>query len=408
MKHYSHRMKFLLALVVLTTVGSTRAYHDYNVIESIQDIFGVHYIDDIVEKIDNQTYVFRDDIAQFIDERAIPELCEMTSDKIDLHNSYLLDKKCLEDLESVGPQCGEFKCKLAHYIKENGPKILYTLFHEDSSLKSLSEGADFLSTELSAFFKELDVCNCGKKFIKAVTNCAPYYYSNAFFDFNGNDQLSIAIWQMLLRNLDTDAIRKTADRLLDHLCKKTGSGLCINSIAKVAGRVGDFWENTFVYDIHNFRATLENEDEEAGKEIMKKCDTLWYVYMNVEYEDWQNMPGKLYNLGNFTNAFFCDEYCQEKRGIFYPCCMQQMLGDNKMWNNLHKSIESFYRVMDPIYYMYMREKVPSFWTPPEYYPDEQWENYIKKNGRMIKKLFLRFIDGAKYCKSGSIKCNNDF
>lgn len=401
-------MKFLLALVVLTTVGSTRAYHDYNVIESIQDIFGVHYIDDIVEKIDNQTYVFRDDIAQFIENRAIPELCEMTSDKIDPYNSYLLDKKCLEDLESVGSQCGEFKCKLAHYIKENGPKILYTLFHEDSSLKSLSEGADFLSTELSAIFEELDVCTCGKKLIKAVTNCAPYYYSNAFFDLNKNDEDYIIVTEVMLRNLDTDAIRKTADRLLDHLCEKTGSGLCINSIAKVAGRVGDFWENTFVYDIHNFWETMEGGDEEGGIEIMKKCDTFWYVFQNVESEYSGSVAETFYNLGRYSNAFFCDEYCQEKRGTFYPCCMQKMLNDKKMWDSLHKAIESYYRVWGALYFIWDRGYVPSFWTPPEYYPDEDWERYIKKNGKMIRKVFLRFIDGAKYCKSGRVECSDDF
>ena len=403
-------MKFLFALVVLTTIVTTHSYDANHVQRIIKGIFGVSYVDveDIVDKIDNQTYSFNDVITQFIDERVIPELCEMTSKKIDLYNSYLLDKHLLEELEHLGPQCREFKCNLAHYVKDNGARIFYTLFHEESTLGSLGEGAEYLSAEISALFEKLEMCTCGKKFIKAVINSSPYYFSNAFFDLNDNEAIRLSRVQIALRNLDTDALRRTASRLLDHLCAKTNSGMCINSIAKVAGRVGNFWENTFVYDIHNFWETMEGGDEEGGIEIMKKCDTFWYVFQNVESEYSGSVAETFYNLGRYTNAFFCDEYCQEKRGTFYPCCMQKMLNDKKMWDNLHKAIESYYRVWEALYFIWDRGYVPSFWTPPEYYPDEDWENYIKKNGKMIRKVFLRFIDGAKYCKSGRVECSDDF
>ena len=61
-------MKFLFTLVVLTTIVTTHSYEANHVQRIIKGIFGVSYIDvdDIVEKIDNQTYSFNDMITQFI------------------------------------------------------------------------------------------------------------------------------------------------------------------------------------------------------------------------------------------------------------------------------------------------------------------------------------------------------
>ena len=211
--------------------------------------------------------------------------------------------------------------------------------------------------------------------------------------------------------MDTDAFRRTVSRLLDHLCAKTNSGMCINSIAKVAERVGDFWENTFVYDIHDFSGIVEGGDEEGGIEIMKKCDTFWYVYQTETRRRTRREVDLAFDfreLGYYTNNFYCDEYCREKRGIFYPCCLQQMLGDKKMWDDLHQAMESLYRIHYTLMSIGYDSGIPSFWTPSEDYPDKDFEKYIRKNGRIIRRAFLRLVDAGKYCESGRVECRDDF
>jgi len=402
-------MKVFAVLVALCILGTACAYYDDNgnhVTENLRGLFGAGDWEDfrqVVRKVNN-TYVFTDEMNRILERLVIPELCEMTSDKINIHNSYLLDRQCLKEFENVGSKCRQFKCKLAHYAKDEFPRILYTLFDKDSGLGSLKEGAEFLEKELSALFKELDMCTCGKKFLKAATKCAPYYFTNALFESNSEDPMPIALTQLILRNIDAEAAGKFATLLLDHLCEKTSSGTCVNSIAKVAGRVGQLWENSFVYDIHDFISKARNgADEEVLNDIMKKCDTLFYIATNVDPDYADGYDEHFNELAKYTKAFFCDEYCQEKRGTFYPCCMKDLLRDKKMWNNLHEVIESAVRIATVTEEIWYDNIVPSFYVP-EYRPDQEYEEWIQEGGKRIRKAILRWIDAAKTCREGEVQC----
>jgi hypothetical protein len=395
---------------------STTDAYDYGnrMTRDLRRLFGVGHWEDIkdtVTKVDNETFVFNENVNEFLVERVIPELCNMTADKINLFNSYFLDRQCLEELNRVGPECRAFKCKLAHYVKDRLPRVIYNLFDRDSEFGTLTEAAEFLGKELSNLFKELDMCTCGKKFLKAASNCLPFYFTNALFEMNGEDPDLIVASEVLLRHVDMEATGKVATLLIDHLCEKTDSGMCINSIATVAGRVGELWENTFVYDLYDYWSLIWNgADEKFLIEVWEKCDTFFNILTNIAMIDHpveDGYEGQFKDFALYTNGFFCDEYCQQKRGIFYPCCMKDLLRDKKMWDNLQKVVESYVRIYEMINTIYGRGYVSSQYLPVENRPGPggpEFEKEIKKRGKRIRKAFLRWIDAAKTCKDGEVQC----
>merc|ERR1712176_460875 len=403
------RMKVLSALLFLCAVGTSCAQENRSrhVTEILRDIFGLPGvwdldISEIVTK-DDEGYVFNEAITNFIDDRIIPELCELTSNKINILNSYFLDPICLRELESVGPRCKEFKCKLAQYVKENGPRIVHTLFYKESPLGSLREAAKFLGKELSAVFKETEMCTCGKKFIKAASKCAPSYYGNAMFEDMGGESYGLVNFATAMRNIDFDAASKAATLLMDHLCEETSSGKCIDSIVEVAAKAGDFYETTFIYDTYNAYEAIQSGDEEAMIDIMKKCDNLLYFYVH-SFEKPTEKPFDKYAM--HAKNFYCDEYCKEGRGNFYPCCMRKMFGDKKMWDNVAKVIESIYKMgelLDELSWQRENGEIYSYYMSEE---DRQQYDWLMKwkVPKEQREGFLKFIGAANYCEGGKVEC----
>lgn len=129
-------------------------------------------INDVVESEVHEEgvkYRFDDSVIERVREDVIPELCYLTSDNITIYNSFLLDRNCLEEFESVSPQCVGFKCDLAHYFLEHGAQI-FTDFFNATDYK---EGMEIIHREFSTAFEKLDMCTCGREFFKALFKCAP-------------------------------------------------------------------------------------------------------------------------------------------------------------------------------------------------------------------------------------------
>ena len=143
-------------------------------------------------------------------------------------------------------------------------------------------------------------------------------------------------------------------------------------------------------------------DEGGLIEIYKKCDNLCYIRTHVEYQYTGSYLEELRDRERYTKAFFCDEYCRENRGNFYPCCMKELLQDKKIWSHIQKVGESYYKMIDPVDTIKDRWEVPSFYVPPEDYPDER---IARRTVRKYLKAWQRLLDSGHNCEEGEVECS---
>lgn len=379
----------------------------------VRQIFGVERwnINDVVESEVHEEgvkYRFDDSVIERVREDVIPELCYLTSDNITIYNSFLLDRNCLEEFESVSPQCVGFKCDLAHYFLEHGAQI-YTDFFNATDYK---EGMEIIHREFSTAFEKLDMCTCGREFFKALFKCAPFYNANALFAATDNYEDDIVAFGKIARNVDLKSAGRFFDRLLAGVCEETSSGICLNSIFNVLEEIVEMGVNT-VEDFDDY----DSGDRKYQKNQEKRCDAMFSSYRawekdgrdpsdfdGLSEEFWQvalNMTAKT------TNAFYCEKKCKKDRGALYPCCLRRMLEDEKMFDNVQRVIESVYKIIpamdsdfewDGFYdldYDFERE-----WSAQELEERASWT--VPAN---LRDAFMRTLHAAKYCEGKIIRCS---
>jgi len=348
-------------------------------------------------------YRFDDDVIERVREDVIPELCYLTSDNITFGNSFLLDKNCLEEFESVSPQCLGFKCDLAHYFLEHGAQI-FTDFFNATDYK---EGMEIIRREVSTAFEKLYVCTCGREFFKATFKCAPFYYANAL-SFAIPSNYNLANFGRIARSVDAKSAGRFFDRLLAGVCEETSSGICLNSILSSLEELVEMGVNT-VEDFDDY----DNGDRKHQKKQEKRCDAMFGPYRAWvkdgrdptdfslgEEQFWEVM---LNMTAKTTNALYCEKKCKKDRGVLYPCCLRRMLEDQKLFDNVEKVIESVYKLI-PIFDIQYNsfygidtmsinleeiEEIAS-WTVPA----------------NLRDAFMRTLHAAKYCEGKIVQCSN--
>lgn len=378
----------------------------------IRDMFGVDGWDlnDIIvdheEPVDGRHHYWDNDVRDPVNEYVIPEMCHLHSNNCTVYNSFILDCNSVEEFESVSEECRSFKCDDIHYFLEHGGDI-YAKFLRAGSIK---EAIELLHREMSAYFDDLNVCKCGKEFFQALFRAAPFYNGNWLaysYQYNEEDMVKM---QRVLRMLDFKALTKFTDRLMDGLCAETRSGRCLNSIFAGFEEIAEMVENT-IADYEDY----DDGDKKYKKKQEKRCDAFFgpmktWGDSDVELDDgidngedgWDNIFER---TSAFMNSLYCDKSCKKDRksGSLYPCCMQEMLQDKKLFKELEKFIVSVYRAVPAtsleyegfakLYHYFESDydlEAIMAWTIPE----------------KIKEEFFKTIHAAKYCPGRTMRCSN--
>jgi hypothetical protein len=384
-----------------------------NIIRNIFDL-EQHDNDDIVSEGKDTKYIFDEAIRKTLREDVIPELCYLTSDNITIYNSFLLDHTCLQHFEQVSPQCRDFKCQLAHYFLQHGARV----FGEFFQTETLKNAVLVVEREFSAGFRKLNMCTCGREFFKAAFKCAPYYYANALFALVDNDEDDITFYGKFTRNVDLKSTSKVFDRLMEGFCAETGSGLCLSTILNAIGKMGEMFETTIDdYDSYDEGTRKFRKSQE------KRCDALFGPLRAWEKDD-RRLPNSgqeeeymeiLFNkTAAVANSFYCDKSCKKTRNVFYPCCLKKIVEDRKMWENVEKAVESVFRVVPAMNYYFQYKNYSKFWNWKLYayfwheYTEEEFANFKTFSlPKVVRKAFLKTINGPKYCKGKLIRCNKN-
>ena len=376
----------------------------------------------VTEETDEEhtRYVFHRNITAKVQDKVIPELCYLTSQNITIYNSFLLDRTCLREFESVSAECRGFKCELAHWFLEHGARIFGKFFKTDT----IQEAVQLVEEEVSAMFTDVKMCTCGREFFKAAFRCAPYYYANVLFAAWDNDEDDIYQQQKFMRNVDLKSLSKVVDRLLEGLCVETRSerpdvtegedtGLCVSSILNSVAQLGGMLETT-IDDYDRY----DEGDRKFQKSQEKRCDALFGPLKTWE-QDNRELPDAGHEneymeilfskTAAVANSFYCDKSCKKTRGTFYPCCLMTILEDRKLWNNVEKVTESVFRVVPAMNYHFQYKGFYQLWGYFWYdYTEETFENWktwtLPDN---VRELFMRTINGPKYCPRKIIKCKED-
>jgi len=362
------------------------------------DRWDVKNVVDEEENEDGVYHVFDDEIVEAMQEDVIPELCYLTSDNITIYNSYLLDRHCLEEFESVSPSCRGFKCDVAHYFLEHGAGIMMRVL--DAS--SIKEGIEMIHREVSEVFEKLDMCTCGREFLKAAFKCAPFYSGNALFT-DDNEDLVIA-YGRVMRNVDVKSAAKVFDRLMTGLCAESSSGLCVDSIFNGLEELADMIMNT-VDDYEDY----DDGDRKYQKSQEKRCDAVfastraWNKDEGVDGEPYSEETWEeLLNVTSaVTGAFYCEKKCKKSRGVMYPCCLRRMLDDDKMFDNVVRVVESVFKILPAMNYNFewsgFYEMDSSFYRH-EYSREDLAEIMAWTVSDRLRDAFMRTIHPAKYCE----------
>jgi hypothetical protein len=379
----------------------------------VRQIFGIGRweFDDVVDTIQDEegtSWMFTEGVVEAVENDIIPELCYLTPDNFTIYNSFLLDKHCMEAMESVSPDCRGFRCDLAHYFLNNGAQIFADFFNAES----YEEGMNVVHKTLSDAFQELNMCKCGREFFKAVFKCAPYYHANALFALVDNDEDSIVSYGKVARNIDTRSASKFFDRLMDGLCTETSDGICLDSIInmleEVAGMAITTMEN---YDAY------EEGDRKFQKSQEKRCDALYGPikawdkddrdpdYADGDEEWWEIILSK---TADVANNFYCEKKCKKSRGPVYPCCMRRMMEDTKMFDNVARVIESIYKVIpatDYSFKWYGFYELAYDFHEYSYDKEEMARIMSWKVPENLRDLLMRTVHAAKYCDGKMLRCS---
>ena len=380
----------------------------------IRNIFDIRRrdVDDIVKKVTTEegtTYRFKRSIIKTLENDMIPELCYMTPENITIYNSFLLDKQCLKEFESVSPQCRGFRCNAVRYFLEHGARI----FMDVINAPSLKEGLEVVNREILAAFEKLDMCTCGRHFFKAAFKCAPYWQANALFAVTNNNGEWMMSYYKLMRNVDVKSFSKAFDRVLDGLCEESSHGICINSIINGLEKMLDLVTTT-MEDFEDY----DDGNRDFQKSQEKRCDALYGPLRawtkddrdldEYHFQSEERVELLVNKTAAVSKAFYCKRGCKndESRTAMYPCCWRKMLEDKKLFDNLALAVESLYKIVpalsryfewvfyeldDYFYYSYSREELEEHinWTVP----------------KRIRDGVMRTLHAAKYCDGKILRCS---
>ena len=363
----------------------------------------VKYMVDEVRTGKGTTYRLRKSIIDAVENKYIPELCYMTLENITIFNSYLLDKQCLEEFESVSPQCRGFRCNTVRYFLEHGARIYIDVINAPS----LKEGLEVVNREILVAFENLDMCTCGRQFFKAAFKCAPYWQANGFYDLT--EAPSILSYYKFAWNIDVKSFSNVFDRLLAGFCKKSSHGMCINSIINGLEKMMELVSTT-IEDYEDY----DDGNRDFQKSQEKRCDALFGPIRawTKDDRDWDYFEAEeqielaLNKTAAVTKAFYCKRGCRndESRTAMYPCCLRKMLEDKKLFDDIAKAGESLYKVTPPINLYEM-----DYWAYIIYLYDFKEELQKRANWTVparIRDAVMRTVHAAKYCDGKILGCSN--
>jgi len=266
---------------------------------------------------------------------------------------------------------------------------------------------------LSSVFEKLNMCTCGREFFTALFKCAPFYNGNALFALTDNDEDSIVGYGKLMRNVDVKAASRIIDRLMTGVCAESSSGMCLNSIFNGLEKLAELGQNTL-----NSFEDYNGGDRKFQKSQEKRCDALFSSVRawtkddrEIDYHEGEERWELIFNKTSAVpKAFYCDKRCKKDatRSAMYPCCLRQMLEDDKLFNNVEKLIESIYKVVPAMSSSYewdgFYELDGSFYRY-DYSRDELDDILAWKVPKRIRDAFMRTIHAAKYCEGKLVRCS---
>jgi hypothetical protein len=260
----------------------------------------------------------------------------------------------------------------------------------------------------SAAFEKLNMCTCGREFFKAVLKAAPYYHANVFIGLA--DEYTVVAYGRLMRNLDLKSLSKFFDRLMGGLCAESSNGMCLDSIFNGFEELADLLMTT----VEDYEA-YEDGDLKYRKSQEKRCDALFgpiRTWMNddrvLEWEDdelgvWEVILNK---TAAVTNTFYCQKRCRKTRGSMYPCCLRKMMDDEKMFDNVARVVESWYKIVPSLDWDFRWD---GFYEIDDYFlkdfPEEKTTEMMNWTvPDKIREALMRTVHGAKYCEGKTVRC----
>ncbi|KAL5271212.1 hypothetical protein ACHWQZ_G001751 [Mnemiopsis leidyi] len=374
----------------------------------IRQILGIRKwdVEDLVDKVTTEegtAYRFTEGIVEAVENHVIPELCYLTAENFTVYNSFLLDKQCLEEFDSVSPQCRGFRCNVVRYFLEHGARIYMDVINA----ATIKEGLETVNREVLAAFEELDMCTCGRQFFRAAFKCAPYWHANALYAVTGNNGDDMMNYYKVLRTVDVKSFAKAFDRLLTGFCEESSHGMCINSIIYGAGEMLELVITT----MREFQS-YNDGDRNFQKSQEKRCDAVFGLIRawNFEYFGPDERIELLFNkTAAASRAFYCKRGCKNdaSRTAMYPCCLRKMLEDKKLFQNIITAAESVYRGIPAMSNCFVWE----FYELSDYFyecfsREDLAEQLNWTVSERMRDAVMRTLHAAKYCDGKLLRCSN--
>lgn len=342
-------MKLLYLTTLLLVLGSCNTLViDEWFFDRFTDFAGLQRVAD--ESGDVVKLIWKEKDAADIKTYVLSEMCNMTSDKMNTFNSFILDKNCMAAVETAGEkdgsECGNFKCRLAEFIYEKYPEIVFNLFERPkyNSPNRARSPLKYIISEIAPLLKDSGLCStCARRFIRALTTCGPSYSGNVMFaaiaEESQYEDTIVAKLLLALKKIDWETVGIILDRVMKHLCSETPSGNCAGSLAKLAKNIETLYYNDYLKPEESCESP--RKAHRAAKDIDR---TLPYNITEVERQ--------LIMSEKFADVFFCEEKCKKQREIYYPCCLKDIADDKRLKKNIKRAIENAAEIHFLIHSMY--------------------------------------------------------
>lgn len=275
---------------------------------------------------------------------------------------------------------------------------------------SYREGVEVVHRELSVAFEKLNMCTCGREFLKALFKCAPFYNGNALFALVGDNEDSIVAYGRAARHLDLKSASKFFDKLMAGVCAKSESGMCLNSIFNGFEELTELLETT-VKGYEDY----DDGDRKYQKSQEKRCDALFgpiRAWSEDDRETWRYDGEEYWDLtfnktAAVTKALYCEKRCKKTRGALYPCCLKKMLEDDKMFDNVAKVIESVYKIIPALdgNFEWSGFYELDYYFAREYSKEELANIMAWEISERTRDTFMRTVHGARYCEGKTVRCS---